>query len=111
MIGVKQKELEGTVPQTVDIPHPKTFSIPVRNLRNGQNTGCFISICHFRTTYISITVEDMKTKLFFKTYDLKFTQQKFELKSQRNKRFIKLFTNVSYTSPWLHGTHGNIPPP
>ena len=25
----------------------------------------FIPICHFMTTYISITVEDMKTKLFF----------------------------------------------
>ena len=50
----------------------------------------------------------MKTKLFFiKTSDLKFTQQKFELKNQRNKRFIKLFTNVQYASPWLHGTHQN----
>ena len=46
-----------------------------------DNTGCFISICHFMTTYISITVEDMKTKLFFETNDLKFTQQKFELKN------------------------------
>ena len=41
------------------------------------------------TTYISITVEDMKTKLFLKTNDLKFTQQKFKLKNQRNKCFIK----------------------
>ena len=60
------------------------------------------------TTYISITVEDMKTKLFvLKINDLKFTQQKFELKNQRNKRFIKPFTNVQYTSSWLHGTHRN----
>ena len=58
-------------------------------------------------TYISITVKDMKTKLFLKTNDLKFTQQKFELKNQRNKCFIKLFSNVQYTSPWLHGTHRN----
>ena len=51
----------------------------------------------------------MKTKLFFllKTNVLKFTQQKFERKNQRNKRFIKLFTNVQYASPWLHGTHRN----
>ena len=34
---------------------------------------------------------------FLKTNDLRFTQQKFELKNQRNKRFIKLFTNVQYT--------------
>ena len=63
------------------------------------NTGCFISI---------------KTKLFLlKTNGLKFTRQKFEHKNQRNKRFIKLFTNVQYASPWLHGTHQsiNIPPP
>ena len=60
------------------------------------------------TTYISRTVEDIKTKFFFlKAIDLKFTQQKFELKIQRNKRFIKLFTNVQYTSPCLHGTHRN----
>ena len=60
------------------------------------------------TAYISITLQDMKTKHFFlKTNDFKFTQQKFELKNQRNKRFIKLFTNVRYTSPWLHGTHRN----
>ena len=44
---------------------------------------------------------------FLKTNDLKFTQQKFKLKNQRNKRFIKLFTNVQYISPWLHGTHRN----
>ena len=46
---------------------------------------------------------------FLKTNGLKFTQQKFELKNQRNKRFIKLFTNIQYTdtSPWLHGTHRN----
>ena len=42
-----------------------------------------------------------------KTNDFKFTQQTFELKNQRNKRFIKLFTNVQYTSPWLDGTHRN----
>ena len=53
-------------------------------------------------TYISITVGDMKTKLFLlKTTVLKFTQQKFEDKNQRNKRFIKLFTNVQYASPWV----------
>ena len=41
-------------------------------------------------TYISLTVGDMKTKLFLlKTNVLKFTQQKFERKNQRNKRFIK----------------------
>ena len=46
-------------------------------------------------TYTSITVKNIKTKLFcLKTNDIKFTQQKFELKNQRNKRFIKLFTNV-----------------
>ena len=33
---------------------------------SAKSTRCFISICHFMTTYISITVEDMKTKLFFK---------------------------------------------
>ena len=50
----------------------------------------------------------MKTKLFLlKTNVLKFTEQKFERKNQRNKRFIKLFTNVQYASPWLHGTHRN----
>ena len=38
---------------------------------------------------------------------LKFTQQKFERKNQRNKRFIKLFTNAHYASPCLHGTHRN----
>ena len=43
-----------------------------------------------------------------KTNVLKFTQQKFESKNQRNKRFVKLFTNVQYASPWLHaGTHRN----
>ena len=43
------------------------------------------------TNYISITVGDMKTKLFLlKANVLKFTQQKFERKNQRNKRFIKL---------------------
>ena len=57
------------------------------------------------TTCISNTAEDMKTKL--KTSDFKFAQQKFELKNQRNKRFIKLFTNVQYASLWLHGTHRN----
>ena len=70
------------------------------------NTGCFILICHFRITYISITVGDMKTKLFLlKTDVFKFLQQKFECRNQRNKHFIKLFTNVQYVSPWLHGTH------
>ena len=55
---------------------------------------------------ISITVKDMKTKLFLlKTNVLKSTQKKFERKYQRNKRFIKLFTNVQYASPWLHSTH------
>ena len=50
----------------------------------------------------------MKTKLFLlKTNVFKFTQQKLERKNQRNKRFIKLFTNVQYASPWLHGTHQN----
>ena len=65
-------------------------------------------------TYISITVGEIKTKLFsLKTNVLKFTQQKFERKNQRNKRFIKLFTNGQYASPWLHGTHQstNIPSP
>ena len=46
-------------------------------------------------TYILITVGDMKTKLFLlKTNVLKFTQQKFERKNQRNKCFVKFFTNV-----------------
>ena len=54
-----------------------------------------------------MTVEDIITNFFLKTNDLKFTQQKFELKNQRNKRFVKLFKNVHYTSPWLHGTHRN----
>ena len=59
-------------------------------------------------TYISITVGDIKTKLFLlKTNVLKFTLQNFKRKNQRNKRFIKLFTNVQYASPWLHGTHRN----
>ena len=58
-------------------------------------------------TYVSITVGDMKTKLFLLKTNLKFTQQKFERKNQRNKRFIKLFTNVQYASPWLHNTHRN----
>ena len=50
----------------------------------------------------------MKTKLFFlKTNVLKFKQQKFEHKNQRNKCFIKLLTNVQYASPWLHSTHQN----
>ena len=50
----------------------------------------------------------MKTKHFLlKTNVLKFTQQKFEYKNQRNKRFIKRFTNVQYASSWLHGTHRN----
>ena len=44
---------------------------------------------------------------FLKTNNLKYTQHKFELKNQRNKRSIELFTNVQYTSPWLHGTHRN----
>ena len=71
-------------------------------------TGCFISICHFVITYISVTVGDMKTKLFWlKTNVLKFTQQKFECKNQRNKRFIKLFKNVQYASSCLNGTHRN----
>ena len=47
---------------------------------------------------------------FLKTNDLKFMQQEFELKNQRNKRFIKVFANVQYMSPWLHSTHQNIPP-
>ena len=48
----------------------------------------------------------MKTKLFLlKTNVLKFTQQKFERKNQRNKHFNKIFTNVQYASPWIHGTH------
>ena len=74
----------------------QNFKVAARpDQKDNQNTGCFISICHFMTTYISIVVEDMKTKHFFlKTTDLKFTQQKFELKNQRNKRFIKLFINV-----------------
>ena len=42
-----------------------------------------------------------------KTNVVKFTQQKCERKNQRNKRFIKLFTNVQYASPWLRGTHRN----
>ena len=42
-----------------------------------------------------------------KTNVLKFTQQKFERKNPRNKRFIKFFTNVQNASPWLHGTHRN----
>ena len=42
----------------------------------------------------------MKTKFFLlKTNVLKFTQQKCEHKNQRNKRFIKLFTNVQYGEP------------
>jgi len=56
------------------------------------NKGCFISKCHFMATYVSIIVEDMKTKLFLKKKDLNFMQQKVELKNQ--KRFIKLSTNV-----------------
>ena len=55
-----------------------------------------------------MTVGDMKTKLFLlKINVLKFTQQKFERKNERNKRFIKFFTNVQYASPWLHGKHRN----
>ena len=51
-------------------------------------------------TYISITVGDMKTELLLlKTNVLKFTQQKLERRNQRNKRFIKPFTNVQYASP------------
>ena len=58
--------------------------------------------------YISVSVGDIKTKFFLlKTKVLKFTQQKFERKNQRNKRSIKLFTNVQYASPWLHGTYRN----
>jgi len=38
---------------------------------------------------------------------LSFRSKKFELKNQRNKRFIKLFTNIQYASNWLHGTHQN----
>ena len=37
------------------------------------------------TTYISITVEDIKTKLFLEANDLKYTQQKFEIKNQELK--------------------------
>ena len=55
-------------------------------------------------TYISIIVGDMKIKLFLlKTNVLKFMQQKFEHKNQKNKHFIKLFTNVQYAillCPW-----------
>ena len=59
-------------------------------------------------TYISITVGDMKTKLFLlKTNVLKFMQQKFEHKNQRNKCFIKLFINVQYATSWLNSTHRN----
>ena len=49
-----------------------------------------------------------KTKLFLlKTNVLKFRQQKFERKNQRNKRFIKFFTNVQYLSLWLPSTLQN----
>ena len=49
--------------------------------------------------YISITVGDIKIELFLlKTNIVKFTQQKFERKNQRNKCFIKLFTNVQNAS-------------
>ena len=41
---------------------------------------------------------------------LKFIQQKFELKNQRNKHCIKLFINAQYASLWLHGTHQNCIP-
>ena len=45
-------------------------------------TECFISICHFIINYISITVGDIKTKLFLlKINVLKFMQQKFECKN------------------------------
>ena len=38
---------------------------------------------------------------------LSLRSKKFERKNQRNKRFIKLFTNVQYASSCLHGTHRN----
>ena len=56
------------------------------------------------TTYISITVEGIKIKLFTVTTDSKFTQQIFGLNNQRNKRFTELFTYVQYASPCLLGT-------
>ena len=67
-------------------------------------TRCFISLCHFMTTYISVTVELIKIKLFTLTSDSKFTQQKFGLNNQRNKRFTELFTCVQLASPCLLGT-------
>ena len=51
----------------------------------------------------------MKTKLFLlKTNVLKFTQQKFECKNQKNKRFIKLFTNVQYARALGYAAHIEI---
>jgi len=54
---------------------------------------------------MSLYVEDMKFKLFLKTNDLHAA--KIWTQKSKKKRFIKLFTNVQYTSPWLHGTHRN----
>ena len=34
-------------------------------------------------------------------------KQKFKLENQRNKHSIKLFTNVRYANPWLHGMYRN----
>ena len=64
-----------------------------------------VSLCD--NLYLNNCKKYKNQTFFLKTNDLKFTQQKFELKNQRNKRFIILFTNVQYTSPWLHGTHRN----
>jgi len=58
-------------------------------------------------TYLNNCRRYENQTFFIKTSDLKFTQQKLELKNQTNKRFIKLFTNVEYANPWLHGTHQN----
>ena len=68
----------------------------------------FLDITKYGVFHLNMSLYDMKTKLFLlKTNVLKFTQQKFERKSQRNKRFIKLFINVQFASPCLHGTHRN----
>ena len=71
-----------------------------------HNTGCFDSnMSFFDNLYLNNCKRYENQTFFLKTNDLTFTQQKFELKNQRNERFIKLFTNVQYSSPWLHGTH------
>ena len=44
---------------------------------------------------------------FRKPVILSFRSKNFELKNQRNKRFVKLFSNIQYASLWLHGTHRN----